>query len=270
MNPATFAHDCRLARLFGTPSGRALIIAWAHGPLLGPIPGVAASDIARLGATLCGADGLLVTPAMMPGLVGALSVRDRPIILMLAHWQNISRPSDLLGYAEGASTPMVTVEQAHRWGADGVMTYLHLGWSDPRDEARNVEYVREVSEQCQAAGLLHVVESRALRDEFDEDGLARPEFVRLHTRLAAELGADVIKTKFTGKESFRTIVSESPVPIMTAGGPKLGPIEAALGDAEEVLSTGAAGLVWGRNIYQDANPSSALQAVLRLVHAPAS
>jgi fructose-bisphosphate aldolase, class I len=268
MSFAGFARDVRLARLFSRPSGRAAIVAWAHGPLLGPIAGTAAPDIARLGPELATADGLLVSPSMLVGLRDVLARRDRPSLFALATWQSISRPRDLLGYVEGATAPLVTIDDAARMGADGVMTYLYVGFEDPRQEAAGVEEVGEVSRRCRELGLLHMVESRAVRDEFGPDGLARPELVAYHVRLAAELGADVVKTKWTGSESFPAIARDCPVPLLIAGGPRRETLDEALVEARAILASGARGLVWGRNVYQQDDPTGALERLAALLDIP--
>jgi DhnA family fructose-bisphosphate aldolase class Ia len=259
MTYAQFAREVRMARLFCRPSGRAAIVAWAHGPLLGPIPGTTAPDIARLGPALAQADGLLVTPAMLTGLRDVLARRDRPSLFALATWQSISRPRDLLGYDEGSIAPLTSVGDAARMGADGVMTYLYVGFEDARQEADGIEYVGEVSRECRDLGLLHMVESRAVRDEFGPDGLARPELVAYHVRLAAELGADIVKTKWTGPDSFPGIARDCPVPVLIAGGPRRETLDEALTEARAVLASGARGLVWGRNVYQQDDPAAALE-----------
>jgi DhnA family fructose-bisphosphate aldolase class Ia len=266
--PAAFGRSTRIARLFGRGSGRALVVAWAHGPLIGPAPGVRSADIRSLGDVVADADGILASPSMMPGMRGALSRRDAPVLFMLQHWQSISRPGSLLGYPEGggATAPLLSVEDAARWGADGVMTYLYVGWEDAQREAREVGYVAKVSERCRGLGLLHMVESRALREENGPNGLARADLVAYHARLAAELGADLVKTKWPGADAVHDVLEGCPVPVLFAGGARDESREVALGEAREMIESGAAGLVWGRKIYQDPDPAETLEQLLEVVH----
>jgi DhnA family fructose-bisphosphate aldolase class Ia len=203
---------------------------------------------------------------MMPALAPVLSRRDRPSLFMLQHWQSVSRPGGLLGYEEGATAQLCSVEDAARWGADGVMTYLYVGWRDPSQEAREIAYVEEVSRRCRDLGLLHMIESRAVRDEANDRGLARADLVRYHTRLACDLGADLVKTKWTGPEDFASVLDGCTVPILLAGGARTGSLDAALDVARETMAAGAHGLVWGRNIYQADAPAEALSRVLGVVH----
>jgi fructose-bisphosphate aldolase, class I len=264
-DPSAAARDIRRARLFGS-NGRALIVAWAHGPLLGPIAGIESARMGSLAETLAPADGILASPSMMPALAPVLSRRDRPTLFMLQHWQSVSRPPDLLGYEEGATAALCSVEDAARWGADGVMTYLYVGWRDPERERREIEYVADVTRRCRDLGLLHMVESRAVRDENDEHGVPRADLIRYHTRLAAELGADLVKTKWPGAEEFPAVADGAGVPVLLAGGARTSSLDEALGVARATIDAGAHGLVWGRNIYQADDPAAALARVLAVVH----
>jgi DhnA family fructose-bisphosphate aldolase class Ia len=266
VTPAAYARDVRLRRLFGHTSGKAVVVAWAHGPLLGPLEGLDRHAIETLGDSLAQADGLLVSPSMLPGIRDVLARRDRPTLFLLQHWQSVSRPDSLLGYEQGATAPLCTVEEAAQWGVDGVMTYLYVGWSDPEQEAREVARAAETSRACRELGLLHMIESRAVRDELAPDGFARPDLVRYHTRLAAELGADLVKTKWTGSATFGEVVAGCPVPVLIAGGARRRDFEEMLQEARSMVGTGASGLVWGRNLFQHSDPRAALEQLSDVVH----
>jgi class I fructose-bisphosphate aldolase len=266
VTPAAYAREVRLRRLFGHDSGKAVIVAWAHGPLLGPLEGLDRRAIETLGESLVQADGLLVSPSMLPGLRDVLARRDRPTLFLLQHWQSVSRPSSLLGHEQGATAPLCTIEEAAHWGADGVMTYLYVGWSDPEQEARQVADAADASRACRDLGLLHMIESRAVRDELTPDGFARSDLVRYHTRLAAELGADLVKTKWTGSDTFGEVVAGCPVPVLIAGGARSRSFEKMLQEARSMVDAGASGVVWGRNLFQHPRPATAVQQLLEVVH----
>ena len=266
MTPSSYARRLRLRRLFSRPSGRAAIVAWAHGPLVGPIPGLRSEEAPRVGEALARADGLVLSPAVLPAVAEVLARRDRPSVFLLHRWQSVSRPPELLGYEEGATATLCSVEEAARWGADGVMTYLYVGWRDPLREAREVEAVAEAARRCQELGMLLMVESRSIRAERDASGLARGDLACYHARLAAELGADLVKTPWTGPEAFREVVAGCPVPLLVSGGRRVGPLADAVDRAREAVACGAAGVVYGRYVFQDPDPAAALDALLEVVH----
>jgi fructose-bisphosphate aldolase/2-amino-3,7-dideoxy-D-threo-hept-6-ulosonate synthase len=86
-------------------------------------------------------------------------------------------------------------------------------------------------------------------------------------RLGAELGADIIKTNYTGDiETFKTVVESCPVPVIIAGGPKCKTEQEILQTAYESIKAGGAGLSIGRNVFQHENPTRIVRALSAIVH----
>lgn len=257
----------RLARILSQDDGRAMVVAYSHGVFRGALPGMRTlGEMRRMVEKLRTADAIMLSPGMVRHLEDAFLGKGRPALIIQADWMNVGRPPDLLGYAEGCSVAMLQAEEALAAGADAIMSYLWLGASDPDHEkeeiARNAAYARA----CERLGLPLIIESRAIRQE-TEAGRVNVKLLKLHTRIAAELGADLIKTKYSGDvESFAEVVAECPVPVLVAGGERKSTLEEALAIGRDALTAGAAGLVFGRNIVQDADPEAALARFLALVH----
>ena len=90
-------------------------------------------------------------------------------------------------------------------------------------------------------------------------------------RVGAELGADIIKTVYTGDiNSFRKVVRGCPVPIVIAGGPKMATDRDVLQMASDAIKAGAIGVSIGRNIFQHRNPTGMTRALAKIVHEGAS
>jgi putative autoinducer-2 (AI-2) aldolase len=89
-------------------------------------------------------------------------------------------------------------------------------------------------------------------------------YFRLACRMAAELGANIVKTYYV-EEDFETVTASCPVPIVMAGGKKLPELD-ALTMAYKAVSEGAAGVDMGRNIFQSEAPVAMIQAVGKVVH----
>jgi len=116
-------------------------------------------------------------------------------------------------------------------------------------------------------GLPIMIESRGLGKEYDENGNPDLELLKFHTRVAAELGADLIKTKYSGNvDTFQEVTSQCPVPILVAGGSRLSTVTEALKLVDDVITGGGAGVVFGRNIFQFDNPDAMLKGILARVH----
>jgi putative autoinducer-2 (AI-2) aldolase len=89
-------------------------------------------------------------------------------------------------------------------------------------------------------------------------------YLRLATRICAELGAHVVKTYYCD-EDFDTVAAACPVPLVMAGGKKLPELE-ALTMAYQAIEAGAAGVDMGRNIFQSDYPEAMIAAVAAVVH----
>jgi len=90
-------------------------------------------------------------------------------------------------------------------------------------------------------------------------------------RLGAELGADIIKTNYTGDiETFKAVVEGCPVPVIIAGGPKCKTEHEILQVTSESIKAGSAGLSIGRNVFQHESPTLMVKALAAIVHKGAS
>jgi len=94
-----------------------------------------------------------------------------------------------------------------------------------------------------------------------------PDVVARAARIAFEVGADIVKTFYTGEgESFRAVVQSCPLPILILGGPKVESDEQLLRMVRDALDAGAAGIAFGRNVWQRDNPVAAVKALRAMVH----
>jgi class I fructose-bisphosphate aldolase len=265
----------RLGRVIDERDGRSVVATVAHGLLRGPLLGE--EPPAAMGPhlqALCGAglDAIVMSPGFLRTNAQYLSGRRSPGIIVCLDWTNAFRDRETaLGFDEGRSAAIGTVEDALRLGADAVMTYLFLGAQDPSVEAEGVRQNALVSRACEQLGVVRIIETMARGARVPDDETTRPEYIALACRIAFELGCDLIKTEWTGSsESFRTVVGTSPLPILVAGGPRTGrPIE-ALRLAQDATAAGAAGVVFGRNIVQAEDSVGMAAALRRIVHEDAS
>jgi DhnA family fructose-bisphosphate aldolase class Ia len=87
-------------------------------------------------------------------------------------------------------------------------------------------------------------------------------------RIAAEAGADVIKTRYPGSaRQFRSTVESSGVPVIVAGGPRSDTTDRSLLDlASESVGAGAAGIIFGRNVWQHPRVEQLINALCAIVH----
>ncbi len=256
----------RLARLFDRRSRRTLIVAYSHGVLMGPGRGMATLDeMRRVTASLGKANGLMVSPGMVTPLEEAFLGKDRPSLVIHLDYQSFSR--SLLPYEQGSTVELAGVEQALAAGAEAVMTYLYLGYSDSEREKMEIGRNARVARECERSGLVLMVEPRSARESAHPEDKADPSLLAMYCRIAAEIGADLVKCIHPGSlEGLKQVVAGCPAAVLVAGGARAVDAEAARQRAREAMAAGAAGLVYGRNIYQADDPGAELDCYLQIVH----
>lgn len=256
----------RRGRLFNPSSGRTLIVAYSHGLLLGPGPGLRTrADLERTVRALRAADGIMISPGLVTLLEDAFVGKDAPSLVVDVDWQSFSRA--VLPYIEGAVTSLATVEQLAAAGADLLMSYLYVGFDDPERERMEVVRNAALARACESHGLLLMIEPRSAREKSVPADKSDPAVMGLYARMGAEIGADMVKVIDPGNdEALAEIVAGCPAPVLLAGGARKDSATAAEARARAALRAGCAGLVFGRNIYQSPDPAAALATYRRIVH----
>jgi DhnA family fructose-bisphosphate aldolase class Ia len=121
-----------------------------------------------------------------------------------------------------------------------------VGTGDADFETKEIERNARVARECEQVGIPLIVETLARGKGVDNPGDVK--WLKLHTRMAVELGADVIKTDYAGNVAdMRSVIEECPIPILVLGGSRN---EAALDVVRGVVEAGAAGVFFGRNVFQ--------------------
>ncbi len=256
-NPAMALHGAgktlRLGRILDRRTGRAVIIPMDHGVSAGPIAGVAA--IHRTIGQVAEGGGTAVV--VHKGVVQSLPAGPFPVTGLIIHLS----ASTGLCKAPDAKTLVCSVEEALRLGADAVSVHVNFGAETEHDMLRDLG---TVSGDCESWGVPLLVmaypRGPGIKSQFDV------EVVRHAARAAAELGADLVKTNFTGSAaSFREVVSGCPVPVVIAGGPKMGSDLEVLRMVKDSIDAGGSGVSIGRNVFQHASVAGMTRAVAAVV-----
>lgn len=237
----------RLNRILGRHTRKPLVVAFDHGLPLGPIPGTL-NPAAQVEAFAdAGVDGVLLTPGMARLCAQSLLHPNAPSLIMRLDWSSLWTSFGDAGKLR--SEMLATPEQALISGADGVLTYLLIGTGDVEFEAREIARNSELARECERLGMPLIIESLA-RGKATPDPTA-PETLMLHTRIAAELGADLIKTESTDDpRSMAEVVKACPLPVMILGGARQRNDDDALEQLRGIVKAGAAGAFIGRNVFQ--------------------
>lgn len=246
------AKKLRLNRIFRGRRHGVLVVAFDHPMVLGPILGTedAAGQIRRF--VTAGCDGLLLNLGILRQCADALLVRDMPGLIARIDWSTIWGAPETIAAGQGRSRLLARPEEALRLGADAVITYLVVGTGDSEFEAEEMARTAQVARECESLGMPLIVESLARGPKVKD--YRDPQWIKHHTRLAAELGADAVKTDYAGSvASMSAVVKDCPIPILVLGGSRTGTDEDAVRMVREVTQAGAAGVFFGRNVFQSNN-----------------
>ncbi|NPV63115.1 MAG: class I fructose-bisphosphate aldolase family protein [Methanotrichaceae archaeon] len=243
-----------MERIFNRETGRAVIIPMDHGVTVGPIKGIrSVKAVADLVAS-AGADAAVVHKgAAVFGHRGY--GRDLGLIIHLS-------ASTSLGPDPNNKVLVATVEEALKLGADGVSIHVNVG---AEDEGHMLSTLGTISRSCQEWGVpllaMMYPRGRKIKDEYSEEAVAHA------ARVGAELGADIVKTNYTGDpDSFSRVVEGCPMPVVIAGGPRVESELDLLTMVEEAIAAGAAGVAIGRNVFQAEDPVLITRRICAVVH----
>jgi DhnA family fructose-bisphosphate aldolase class Ia len=236
--------------------GRVLIVAMDHGLIDGPCkgledPGQTISEVVEGGA-----DAVLTSYGVARRFARELA----PTGLIL----RVDGGGTSLGMSGGPGALFYGVEEALRLGADAVGVTAFPG---APEEMETLKTLAAVIGEAHAWGL--PVMAEMVPGGFDSAPEYRTEAsISLSVRVAAELGADFIKTPYT--DGFEHVTETCYVPVVILGGAKRGNERDMLVDIRAALDTGGAGVAIGRNIFQAEDPTAMAAAVAAILHDDAS
>jgi predicted phospho-2-dehydro-3-deoxyheptonate aldolase len=244
----------RLERIIDRNSGKTVIVPMDHGVTVGPIAGLEDMRKTVSGIVAGGANAIL----MHKGIVGAGHRGRGKDIGLIVHLSGGTAMSP----DPNAKELVCSVEEALQLGADAVSIHINLGAETDRDMLRQLG---EVSRKCFTwqIPLVAMMYTRGpkIKNEYDVNN------VKHAARVGAELGADIVKVVYTGSvESFAQVVQGCPVPVVIAGGEKMGSDKDIFKMVEAALKAGAAGISIGRNAFQHEKPEVMVKALSKMVH----
>lgn len=241
----------RLEKLM--PGGRCFFMPIDHGYFQGPTTG-----LEKPGETvkplLPYVDALFCTRGTLRAAIDpAINV---PIVLRVSGGTSVVGP-DL------ANEELTTsVEEAIRLNASAVGVSVFIGSNYEKETLRNLS---TLANDCERYGI-PVMAVTAVGKELEK---RQARYLALCCRIAAELGARVVKTYWCDKD-FDKVVNGCPVPVIMAGGPKCETERQVLEFVHDGMQKGAAGINLGRNVWQSPNPEPMAKALRAVIHCNAT
>jgi class I fructose-bisphosphate aldolase len=243
----------RLTRILSRIDGRSVILPLDHGVTLGPILGIERLEATVEAGCRGGADALILHKGMLRCLESATG-RIPGMIMHLS-------ASTELGPSCHHKVLVGTVEEALRLGADGVSFHLNLGSDHEPEMLRDLGTIGRSCDDWQVPLLVMAYPCG------DRIGNSVSDAHVAHAaRVAAELGADIIKIPFPEDFGILARISSSlAVPIVVAGGESM-KVEDTLEKIHRSLQAGTSGVAAGRNVFQQPDPEAVLKAICDIVH----
>ena len=228
----------RLRRIFDQKTGKTVIVPMDHGVSLGPGKGLTDMKATVDKIADGGASAIVIHKGLVPHVGPSVGSRLGLIVHISASTSRSTDPNNKVLVADA--------DTAAALGADAVSIHCNIGGDN---EDAMISDFGAVSDRCIELGLplLAMVYPRGknVQNSFDVD------LVKHCARLAAELGADVVKTNYTGSvDSFKEVVKGTPIPVVIAGGPKAKSDLEVLKMVQEAVEAGAKGVSIGRNVFE--------------------
>jgi putative autoinducer-2 (AI-2) aldolase len=216
-----------------------------HGYFMGPTTGLENPQETVL-PLLPYADSLMLTRGILQYCIPKRT--NMPIVL------RVSSGNSILNDDLSNEELCVSIEDAIRLNASAAAFSIYVGAEHEHQSI--VEFSKLVNEAHRFG--IPVLAVTAVGKEMDRD----LRYLSLASRMAVELGADIVKTYYC--DDFDKLVNICHVPVVIAGGKKI-PEADALQLAHNAISDGAAGVDMGRNIFQAESPVDMIQAVRSVV-----
>jgi putative autoinducer-2 (AI-2) aldolase len=237
----------RLARLIQY-DGRCLFLPVDHGYFQGPTrkledPGATLEPIVDY------ADAIFITRGALRSCVEPEDAK--PIILRVSGGTSVIG-EDLAN--EGLTTSM---EEAIRLNVAAVGLSVFVGSQYEKESLLNLAKLVDEGEKYG----IPVMAVTAVGKELEKRDA---RYLALASRIAAELGARVVKTYWC--ENFEKVTGGCPVPVVMAGGPRVKTQREVFDFVHDGMERGAIGVNLGRNIWQDENPVAMIKALRAVIH----
>jgi putative autoinducer-2 (AI-2) aldolase len=238
----------RLSRLIQA-DGKALFLPIDHGYFQGPT-----HKLEKPGETikplLPYADAVMLTRGVLRNCVDPAV--EKPVIL------RVSGGASVVGEDLANEAIITSIQEIIRLNASAVSMSVFVG---SKYEHQSLTNLSKLVDACEDYGI-PVMAVTAVGRELEK---RTARYLALCCRIAAELGARVVKTYYC-EDGFEKVVDGCPVPVVMAGGPKVDSQLEVFEFVYDGMQKGSIGVNLGRNIWQTENPVAAIRAIRAIIH----
>jgi putative autoinducer-2 (AI-2) aldolase len=199
-------------------------------------------------------DGLFVTRGVLRAVIDPKNTK--PIIL------RVSGGTSMVGKDLANEGLTTSIEEIIRLNVSAVGVSVFIG-SDY--EHQTLLNLAKMVNECEGYGIPVMAVTAVGREMEKRDA----RYLALSCRIAAELGARVVKTYWC-EEGFEKVVKGCPVPVVIAGGPKCNSEQEVFEFVYDGMQKGAIGINLGRNVWQSSHPVAMAKALKAIIHEQAT
>jgi DhnA family fructose-bisphosphate aldolase class Ia len=199
--------------------------------------------------------------------------KDKPALVMridMGNPYNRQRHRAMWAVLQNEAEPLIGALQMD---AACVVVNLFMLPDEPDLFRQCVSNIARVRADCDRYGMPLMIEPLVMLPNSDRGGYmvdGDAEKIVTLTRLAREMGADIVKADpTTDPGDFHRVVEAARCPVLVRGGGKED-LRAVFDKSAALMGQGAMGMVYGRNIYQHANPGAVVRGLMALIHDGAS
>jgi putative autoinducer-2 (AI-2) aldolase len=237
----------RFSKIIKPKNGRCVMLAVDHGYFLGPTEKLEVPE-RTIEPLLPYVDSIMLTRGVLRTSLSPLS--DVPIVL------RVSGATSIVGDDLSNETITTSLEDAIRLNVSCLALSIFVGSKYEHQTLGNLATLVDNGERYG----IPILAVTAVGKEMVRDA----RYLGLACRIAAELGAHVVKTYYC--ENFEKVIEGCPVPVIIAGGKKLAKDIDVLELTFNAIKDGASGVDMGRNIWQSDHPIAMIKAVRSIVH----
>ena len=247
-NNYSFGKKNRLSKIV-MEDGKALMLAIDHGYFMGAANGMEMPKV-QVEKLIPHIDSLMLSPGILTSQIDSDFKKG---IVLRASGGNTILESDIDN--EGL---ILSAKNAVKLNASAIAVSMFVGAEHSHQTILNLTDAINDAMEYDLPVLGVTAVGKALKDKKEKRYLTHA------SRLAAELGADIVKTYYC--EGFEEVVKKTTVPIIVAGGPKLDSYKDVLELCYNSIQCGAIGVDMGRNIWQSDYPEAITAGVAHIIH----
>jgi fructose-bisphosphate aldolase / 2-amino-3,7-dideoxy-D-threo-hept-6-ulosonate synthase len=245
----------RLRRIIDSATGTTVMFAFSHGTSAPEVlPGLEEPTRVVEAAATGGADCVFLAPGMIEAVGEVAATTTLGVAVKVS--ATASRGGN--PYQEVLTT---SIERSLELGADAVVALIPFA---PENEPDVIALTALLGEACGRWGMPFIAEAEYPNSYYGTEDFAESwgvPYLKRSARLCVELGADIVKSNWTGSaETFAEIVESVPVPVVVAGGSRVSDLD-LLQNLSAAREAGAIGCSVGRNIFQHAAPERMVRAI---------